>query len=87
MAADATIIVDLRAEWCGPRMRLTLAFEWQQSFESRMRFAKLAVDANPQTPSNNGVRGIPATCLVSRGRADGTIAGSAPTDRRRAVPE
>ena len=87
LAGDATVIVDYWAEWCGLRKRPAAAFERPQKFEGRMRFAKLAVDANPQTPSINGVRGIPATCLVSPGRADATMVGSAPTDRGRTVLE
>jgi len=87
LAGDATVIVDYWAEWCGLRKRPTPAFGRHHKFEGRLRFAKLAVDANPQTPSNNGVRGISATCLVSPGRTDAKVVGSVPAGRRRTTLE
>ncbi len=85
--SGATVVVDYWADWWGLRKRFTSAFERLCPFEGRLRFAKLAVDANPQTPSYNGVCGISATCLVRRWRADAKIVGSVPADRRRTVLE
>jgi len=65
-------------------MRLTWAFEWQQTFGSRLRFAKLPVDANPQTPGNDGVRGILVTPVLFRGQRVAPAVAYGPTDRRRA---
>ena len=78
------VIVDYWAEWCGRRKRLTPAFGRRYKFEGSLRFAKLAVDANPQTPSYNGGCGISATFLVRPERASTRIVGSMPADRRRA---
>ena len=85
--SGATVVVDYWADWWGLRKRFTSAFERLCLFESRLRFAKLAVDANPQTPGDNRACGISATCLVRLGRADAKIVGSVSADCRRTVLE
>lgn len=87
LTGDITVIVDYWAEWCGLRRRPTPAFGRSHKFEGKLRFAKLAVDANPPKPSGNGGCGTAATCHVRPGRDDAAIVGSMPADRRRAVLE
>ena len=79
--------VDSWADWSGPKHRLTPDFDWPHAFESWLRFAKLAVDPNPQAPSKQAARRIPATPVPRAGHADAHIVGSGPLDRRRADVE
>ena len=76
----ATVVVDYWADWWGLHKRFASAFERLCPFEGRLRFAKLAVGANPQMPSNNGACGIPATRVPCGGQADALTVGSVSTD-------
>ncbi len=64
------VLVDFWAEWCGPcKMIAPLVDELAEEYDGRAAFAKVDVDANPQTPGAYGIRGIP-TLLVFSGGAE-----------------
>ncbi len=63
------------------------AFERLRAFEGRLRFAKLAVAANPQTPSTRGVRGCSTTPVLRGDHAAARIVGQVSYDRERAQLE
>jgi thioredoxin 1 len=54
------VLVDYWAEWCGPcKMIAPILDEIAAEHADKLRVVKLDVDANPQTPIQFGVMGIP----------------------------
>ena len=65
--SNVPVVVDFWAEWCGPcKMIAPLVEELAEEYEGKVKFAKMDVDTNPQTPMRFGIRGIP-TLLIFNG--------------------
>ena len=77
--SDTPVVVDFWAEWCGPcKMIAPLVEELAGEYEGKVKFTKLDVDSNPQTPMQFGVRGIPTLLIFSGGKPVGQVVGAVP---------
>ena len=77
--SDTPVVVDFWAEWCGPcKMIAPLVEELAGEYEGKVKFTKLDVDSNPQTPMQFGVRGIPTLLIFSDGKPVGQVVGAVP---------
>lgn len=68
LQSDQPVLVDFWAEWCGPcKMIAPILEEISGEYGDKLKIVKIDCDANPDTPSNMGVRGIPTLTLFNAG--------------------
>ncbi|MFZ2619686.1 MAG: thioredoxin [Alphaproteobacteria bacterium] len=78
LSANQTVVVDFWAEWCGPCRQLMPLVQEVAAELPNVKFVKVNIDENPETPSTYGVRGIPTLMVFKGGKLVETKVGSMP---------
>ena len=77
--SDTPVLVDFWAEWGGPCKAIApVVDELAEEYEGKVKFTKLDVDSNPQTPMSYGIRGIPALLIFDGGSVAKQVVGAVP---------
>ena len=67
--AEGVTLVDFWAPWCRPcKTLMPTVEEAAKALEGKVRFLKMDVDANPETPAMLEVMSIPALVVFKDGR-------------------
>jgi thioredoxin 1 len=82
LKAEAPVVVDFWAEWCGPcRMIAPALEEIAGSLGDKVKIVKLNVDENPATASKYGIMSIPTLMMFKNGELASRQIGAAPKQK------
>lgn len=73
------VLLDFWAEWCAPCKAIAPVLEEiAETYDGRVRVAKLDVAANPEVARKYQVRSIPTLMLFNNGAVEAQIIGAQP---------
>jgi thioredoxin 1 len=73
------VIVDFTAEWCPPcRALVPLYARLSDTYQGKLRFAKMDTDENTLVPGRLGIQGVPTLVLFADGKPVGRLVGPHP---------
>ena len=82
LKSDTPVLVDFWATWCAPCRAIAPAVEdLAKQYEGKVKFTKMNIDDNQDTPQQYGIRSIPTLLVFKGGKVVGQIVGAVPKGR------
>ena len=77
--ATTPVLVDFWADWCAPcKIIAPIVAELAEEYDGKVAFAKVDVDANPETSIKFGIRSIPTLLVFKGGQPVDQVVGAVP---------
>lgn len=86
---DQPLIINFTASWCGPcRMFAPILDEVSEAYEGKLQVLKIDIDAEPILPALFGVRSVPTTLFIAKGKEPAIANGAIPIESmKKAIEE
>lgn len=79
LKSDIPVLVDFWAPWCGPcKIVGPILAELAETYDGKVKVAKLNVDENPDLTTRFNVMSIPTMKFFKAGEVVGELVGAAP---------
>ncbi|MBJ6763306.1 thioredoxin [Myxococcaceae bacterium JPH2] len=76
------VLVDFWATWCAPCRAIAPSVDaLATQYKGQVKFAKVNIDENQDTPQNYGIRSIPTLLVFKGGQVVEQIVGAVPKSR------